>query len=87
MKYKREKKLNYLRRDMDKIDEEILRMLAKRFVLVQKIMKYKKLNRIKLVDKEREKQILKKVKIKSRKYKISEKSIENIFKSILKKYK
>jgi chorismate mutase len=84
MDNKKANKLRDFRKGIDKIDGKILKLLANRFFLVKNIMKYKKLNGIKLVDKERENQIIKNIKMKSRRYKTNEKYTENIFKSIIK---
>ena len=80
-------KLKDFRKNIDKIDGEILKLLADRFTIVKKIGKYKRFNGVKIFDKERENQILNKIKIESRKYKTNEKYIENIFKSIIKNSK
>jgi monofunctional chorismate mutase len=80
-------KLQYFRKKIDKIDGEILKLLIKRFDIVQKIMEYKKLKGIQIVDKKRENQILSKLKPALRKYKPNAKYIENIFKSIIKNSK
>lgn len=80
-------KLKDFRKNIDKIDGEILKLLADRFNIVKKIGKYKKFNGVKIFDKERENQILNKIKIESRKYKTNEKYIEKIFKSIIKNSK
>ncbi len=80
-------KLKDFRKNIDKIDGEILKLLADRFTIVKKIGKYKGFNGVKIFDKERENQILNKIKIESRKYKTNEKYIENIFKSIIKNSK
>lgn len=80
-------KLKDFRKNIDKIDGKILKLLADRFTIVKKIGKYKRFNGVKIFDKERENQILNKIKIESRKYKTNEKYIEKIFKSIIKNSK
>ena len=80
-------KLSIYRKNIDKIDKVIFRMLVNRQSLVKKIGIYKKVNGVKIFDKERENKILKKIRAESRKYKTNEKNIEKIFKSIIKNSK
>ncbi len=74
-------KLKKYRKVIDKIDYKIFRLLLKRLTLVKKIKAYKKSNGIKILDKSREKYILKRFKAKSKESKFF---IKNIFKSIIK---
>lgn len=80
-------KLNKYRKNIDKINNKIFRLLVKRQIFVKKIGIYKKANGIQIFDKERENQILKKIKTESRKYKANEEYLEKIFKSIIKNSK
>lgn len=68
------------RRKIDKIDNQIILLLKKRFKAVKVIMDYRKKNKMKLRDKEREKEILRK-RIKSSK--LSPKFVKRLFKLII----
>ena len=77
-------RLGVYRKSIDKIDNKIFRLLVKRLIIVKRIGSYKRANKIKIFDKARESQILKKIKKESKKYKMNEEYINNIFKSIMK---
>ncbi len=46
------------RREIDSVDNEIMKLLCKRFEITKKIRRYKKANNLPVMDKERERQIL-----------------------------
>jgi len=81
---KEKNKLNNCRKEIDRIDRKIFKLLMNRFILVKKIGKYKKANGIKIFNKKREKYILDEIKSSSRKHGTDEKYTENIFRSIIK---
>ena len=53
--------LKIYRKQLDKIDSQVIKLLEKREKISKKIGQYKKKNKIKIQDKSREKQILKKL--------------------------
>lgn len=55
-------KLNNLRAEVDSIDEELNKLFIKRLGLVEEIYKEKELNKMDILDKNREDMILKKLK-------------------------
>lgn len=72
--------IDEIRKDIDKIDEKILDLLAERLKKVSLISKYKKENRIPKFQKEREEEILNRLK---KIGKLREEYIEDIFKRII----
>jgi chorismate mutase len=77
--------LKKLRKEIDKIDRALLKILAKRFKITRKIGFYKKANKLKIQDKKREKEILKERIHLSRKLNLDQNLVEKIFKQIFKK--
>ena len=53
-------KLKILRRDIEKIDKELFKIIIKREQIIDKISKIKKKNMISIVDLKREKELIKK---------------------------
>jgi chorismate mutase len=78
------KELENLRKKIDKIDSEILQKLAERFSLVSKIVKSKTKNNLPIIDRKREKKILKTKRKLAKEMKLDELMIEKIFKAIIK---
>jgi monofunctional chorismate mutase len=76
-------KLIEYRKEIDRVDKSILDLLIKRLNIVKKIGKYKAKTNIKIQNKKREAQILKRVADKSGKNKINKEYTKSIFKSIL----
>ena len=72
--------LKYYRSKIDNIDKKISKLLLLRFNLAKKISKYKKSNKIKIIDRKRELQVIKNIKKHSKRH---EKFMKNIFKSII----
>ena len=54
--------LKYYREKIDAIDKNIVKLLLLRFYLAVKIVKYKKINKIKITDKKREQQVINNIK-------------------------
>jgi chorismate mutase len=75
--------LKKLRKDINGIDSEIIRLLSKRQKISREIGKYKKKNNIKVVDNGREKKVLGRVYKQARKLKLEKGFIEKIFKLII----
>ena len=74
--------LKKLRTDIEKIDDNILILLKRRFVLVQKIGAIKSRSRIRINNKERERQIIKRL---TNKHKYTNKEfITKLYKTIFK---
>ena len=85
MSPKQQKKLNILRRKLDKLDNSFIKLLKKRTELVKKVLKLKKY-KSQIVDKKRIKIILKQIRKKSLKNKIDPKVTNRIWKNIIWSY-
>ena len=70
------------RKDIDEIDEKIVKLLAKRFELVKQIGKIKKQNNIAIIDKQRFHKVLQKVKNFAKKEELSTTFINKIYNTI-----
>lgn len=81
------KKIKCLRKKIDCVDKNILEFLSKRFYFTDKIGKIKKLEKIKIENKKREKEILIKYQKISKKLNLSKKLTTNILKLILQESK
>lgn len=75
-------KLSELRTSIDIIDEEIINLLAKRIQLIKEIGKYKKMNKVTILQAKRWENIIKERKDLARELDISEDFIEEILKTI-----
>jgi chorismate mutase len=84
MKNQKVKFLNIKRKQIDEIDKKLLELLAKRFKINQKIGFYKKANKLKIKDKKREREILKRVALLAKKLNLNQNLIKKIFKEIIK---
>ena len=78
-------KLEEYRRQIDKIDEEIIKLLAKRFETVTKIGRFKKENNLSIIDKDRFQKVLDKVKNIASKHRISVSFIQDMY-NLIHKY-
>lgn len=78
--------LKKARDEIEKIDAQILELIAKRFDVVKEVGKYKKENGIKVKDKNREKEVINKAceKLRSQGY-ADARFIQKLFKTIMKK--
>lgn len=74
--------LDDLRIEIDKVDDELLNTLSKRFSVVREIGKIKKEKNIPPLDEKRWKAVLKKVKEKAKKHSLPEEFIEKIYEEI-----
>jgi chorismate mutase len=79
------KKLNTIRKKLDKLDNELLKVIKKRSLLVNNVIKLKT-NRSEIVDKKRIKSILKKIKFKSIQNKIDPIITKKIWTSMIWSY-
>ena len=75
------------REQIDKIDREIVLLLARRFEIVGKISDYKKKNNLQVLDKKREKVILEEKLNLAQKNNLDEEFIVDIFKKIMEQSK
>lgn len=80
-------KLKLLRRKIDKIDETILDLLSRRLSLVKKASQLKKQKSLPVEDKNREKQILERLKQKSLQLDLPFGFISKIFREIMRESK
>tara|TARA_B110000238_G_scaffold152014_1_gene164128 strand:- start:313 stop:603 length:291 start_codon:yes stop_codon:yes gene_type:complete len=76
------KKLNSLRLDLDKLDNQLLKLIKKRSLLVNKVLKVK-IYKNEIIDQKRIKFILQKIKIKSTKLKLDTKITNRIWKNMI----
>jgi len=81
------KKIKCLRKKIDCVDKNILKLLAKRFVLTDKIGVIKKLENINIEDKSREIEILKKFEKNAEKLNLDKNFIINLLQLILQESK
>ena len=72
------------RRQIDKIDNQILKLLKERFEISKKIGKYKKQNNLPVKNKKREKQLLEKNKSKAKDFNLKPDFVKKLFRLILK---
>ena len=78
-------KLNKLRKSLDKLDNSFIKLIKKRTLLVNKVLKLKK-NKKEIVDKKRINTILNQIKKKSIKNKIDPKITNRIWKNMIMSY-
>ena len=76
------KRLNLLRVKLDKLDNEMLRLIKKRSNLVNEVLKVK-IHKKEIIDKKRIDFILKKIKTKSKQLKIDPKITNSIWKNMI----
>jgi len=76
--------LKKLRREIDQIDKKLLKTLAGRFKITQKVGEYKKKNSLPSIDREREKELFKKCDYLAQKLNLNKKLVKEIFQAILK---
>ena len=74
--------LKWFREEIDSIDWELIKLLAKRFEVVVKVWEYKKLNDIQPLQTNRWEEVLSSKKKIARLYNLSEKFIEDIWNRI-----
>ena len=79
------KNLSKIRIKLDKLDEALLKLFKKRTNLVDQILKLKKFKK-EIVDKKRIKNILKRIKMRSKQKGIDPKITVNIWDTIIKSY-
>jgi len=82
MSPKNKKKLNFLRKKLDKLDTNLLQIIKDRSKIVNEVLKLKEL-KSEIVDKKRINFILKKINIKSKKLKIDPKITRRIWKNMI----
>lgn len=73
------KKIGELRKNIDKIDEELLKKLVERFSVVDKISRVKKIEGRNIEDKEREKKLKQSRSLMARNLGLEEKFVERLF--------
>ena len=85
MSPKNKKKLNILRKSLDKLDNSFIKLVKKRTILVKEVLKLKDYKH-QIIDKKRINFILKQIKIKSIKNKIDPKITNRIWKNMIWSY-
>ena len=81
------KKINSLRKKIDVVDEKILKLLEKRFLLTDEIGKLKRIGKIKVANKKREQELLNKYKKIAEGSNLSKRFVSNFLKLILQESK
>ena len=79
------KKISIIRKKLDKLDLNMLSLIKKRSLLVNRILEQKKYKN-QIIDRQRIRIILKKIKIESRKKNIDYKITETIWKSMIRAF-
>lgn len=77
--------LNNLRKQIDKVNLKLVKILAERFVLTRKVGIFKKQNKLNSISKTREKKIFEKIGKHAKKLKVDPILIKKIFELIIKK--
>ena len=77
-----DKSLEKWRKQIDKCDQELMNILAKRINIAKEIGKYKKVHGMPLFDKKRWQEVLRSKLVKARSLNISERFIEKLYKII-----
>jgi len=85
MSPKKRKKLNILRKNLDKLDNSFIKLVKKRSAIVEKVLELKN-HKNQIVDKKRIKKILFQIKKKSLKNKIDPKITNRIWKNMIAAY-
>ena len=73
------RKIGELRKNIDKIDEELLKKLVERFSIVDKISRIKKMEGRNIEDKDREKELKQSRSLMARKLGLEERFVEKLF--------
>lgn len=81
------KTLKKLRQQIDKLDSQLLKILARRFAVTKQVGKYKKKKNLNPLAQKREKEIFRKRKIWAKKLNLNPLLIEKLFKLIIKNVK
>lgn len=80
-------KLDPLRKKIDSVDEKIIKLIVDRFLIIEKIKFLKNNHHIPIRQNDREKEILKRIRLLSENYNLSEKFTLKIWKEILRESK
>ena len=81
----KKKKLNLIRKKLDKLDNKLLSLIKNRTNLVKEVIKLKEFKK-EIIDKKRINFILKKIKVKSKKHKIDPNITNRIWKNMIWSY-
>ena len=79
------KKLNKIRKKLDKLDNNFLDLIKRRTLLVDEVLLTKKLKK-QIIDKKRIRKILSNIRIKSKKRKIDTNITQQIWKTMIRSY-
>jgi chorismate mutase len=79
--------LEKFRKEIEKTNLQILRLLAKRNKISKKIGEYKKKNKIPITDKKQEKKVFAKIKVQSKRLGLNQRFTKDVFKKIVKESK
>ena len=79
------KKLNKIRKKLDKLDNKFLDLIKKRTLLVDEVLLTKKLKK-QIIDKKRIRKILSNIKLKSKKRNIDTNITQQIWKTMIRSY-
>ena len=81
------KSLKKLRQQIDKLDNQLLEILARRFAVTKQVGEYKKKKNLPVQDKKREKEIFRERRIWAKRLNLNPLFIEKLFKLIIKNVK
>jgi isochorismate pyruvate lyase len=79
------KNLNDVRKSIDKVDNQLVKLIGEREFFVKEALKFKK-NKKQIIDKKRINIVLKRIKNLSKKYKVNSLIIERIWKLMIKNF-
>ncbi len=77
-------RIGVIRREIDAVDNNIIQLLKRRFMLAKKAGEYKKKNGLKKIDRKREEEILQKITRHAKSIGLDSKSAGEIFRVIIK---
>ena len=79
------KNLNEVRKSIDKVDEQLVKLIAEREFYAKQAVKFK-INKKQIIDKKRINHILKRIKSLSKRYKVSPSTVERIWRLMIQNF-
>ena len=79
------KNLNEVRKSIDKVDEQLVKLIAEREFYAKQAVKFK-INKNQIIDKKRINHILKRIKSLSKRYKVSPSTVERIWRLMIQNF-
>lgn len=75
--------LNNYRKQIDEIDDQLVKLLSERFRVTRKVGEYKKLNKLEAIDPDREKKQFDRLKILAKSYGVKPELVSDIFRLVI----